>query len=165
MTFSLQELSDRQEIQELLAAYSYAIDFRDWDALDDVFTEDATIDYTEAVNVRGTLPEIKAFLARSLTGFLSIQHAVSTSRIVFEGDTAKGRTICFNPVVIDQGNGQTHVLFAGLWYRDTFVRTARGWRIRTRYEEKSFLHNVPPGFVPGASPTVPGAAAAAGSKA
>ena len=47
MTFSLQDLSDRQEIQELLAAYSYAIDFRDWDALDDVFTEDATIDYTE----------------------------------------------------------------------------------------------------------------------
>ena len=115
--------------------------------------------------MRGTLPEIKTFLARSLTGFLSIQHAVSTSRIVFEGDTAKGRTICFNPVVIDQGNGQTHVLFAGLWYRDTFVRTARGWRIRTRYEEKSFLHNVTPGFVPGASPTVPGAAAAAGSKA
>jgi ketosteroid isomerase-like protein len=148
MTLSLQELSDRQEIQELLTAYSYAIDFRDWDALDNVFTEDAFIDYTEAVNVSGTVTEIKAFLARTLTNFSSIQHAVSTSKIVIEGDTAHGRTICFNPVVIDQGGGASHVLFFGLWYRDTFVRTPLGWRIRTRYEEQSFRHNIPAGFVP-----------------
>lgn len=159
MTFSLQELSDRQEIQDLLAAYSYAIDFRDWSALDDVFTDDAIIDYTEAVNVRGTLAEIKVFLARSLAGFRSTQHAVSTSKIVFDGDTASGRTICFNPVVIDKGNGATHVLFVGCWYRDTFVRTPRGWRIRTRYEEQSYLHNLPANFVPGESPALPATAA------
>jgi hypothetical protein len=156
MPFTLQELSDRQEIQELLTAYSHAIDFRNWDALDDVFTEDAIIDYTEAVNVRGTLPEIKVFLARSLSGFLSTQHAISTSKIVFAGDSATGRTVCFNPVVIDKGNGATHVLFVGCWYRDTFVRTAQGWRIQTRYEEQCFLHNLPSGFVPGESPTARG---------
>ena len=45
MPMSLQEISDRLEIQDLLAAYSHAIDGRDWDALDDIFTaldEDTT---------------------------------------------------------------------------------------------------------------------------
>ena len=46
MTLSPQELSDRLEIQDLLVDYSHAIDTRDWDALDDVFTPDAFIDYS-----------------------------------------------------------------------------------------------------------------------
>ena len=42
----LQEISDRIEIQDLLSRYTDAIDRRDWDALDGVFTPDAFIDYT-----------------------------------------------------------------------------------------------------------------------
>ena len=48
---TLDELSDRQEIQELMVEYCYAIDTRNWEALDDVFTPDAVIDYTEMVGV------------------------------------------------------------------------------------------------------------------
>ena len=47
MVLSLEEISDRFEIQDLLVAYCHAIDTRNWDALDDVFTADAVIDYTE----------------------------------------------------------------------------------------------------------------------
>ena len=43
--FSLQEISDRLEIQQLLVDYSTAIDQRRFDDLDRVFTEDAYIDY------------------------------------------------------------------------------------------------------------------------
>ncbi|MEC7091299.1 MAG: nuclear transport factor 2 family protein, partial [Pseudomonadota bacterium] len=43
---SHQELSDRMEIQNILALYCEAIDNRDWEALDNFFTEDAIIDYT-----------------------------------------------------------------------------------------------------------------------
>ena len=45
MTMTLQEISDRFEIQELFVDYTQAIDRRNWDALDDVFTPDAHIDY------------------------------------------------------------------------------------------------------------------------
>lgn len=41
---SIEELSDRLEIQDLQVAYSHAVDFRRWDELDEVFTEDAFID-------------------------------------------------------------------------------------------------------------------------
>ena len=44
MTKSLRELSDRLEIQDLLVDYSYAVDRRDWDSLDRIFTPDATIE-------------------------------------------------------------------------------------------------------------------------
>ena len=49
---SIEELSDRVELQDLSTAYSYAIDFRRWDDLDDVFTPDATLDFTATPNGR-----------------------------------------------------------------------------------------------------------------
>ncbi len=142
MTLSLQQISDRLEIQDLLVDYSHAIDTRDFDALDDVFTPDAHIDYAEMGGSAGSLQETKDFLKDAMKGFSSFQHMVATSKVVFEGpDLAKGRTICHNPMVVDKGEGKTHVFFCGLWYRDTFVRTEQGWRIKERYEEKSFFHN------------------------
>ena len=71
---------------------------------------------------------------------------VATSKVTIDGDEATGKTICHNPMVIDQGNGETHVFYCGLWYVDKFVRTSEGWRIKERVEEKSYMHNVPADF-------------------
>jgi hypothetical protein len=142
MTLSLQEISDRIEIQDLLVAYSHAIDTRSWDALDDVFTADAVIDYTAMGGTRGDLAETKAFLAEALTAFTTMQHLVATSAVELDGDVARGRPICPNPLLFAPGpggGGPTQLLFAGLWYRDTFVRTPEGWRIRERVEERGYL--------------------------
>ena len=46
MPLSLQQISDRIEIHDLLVRYSHAIDTRNFDALDQVFTPDAFIDYS-----------------------------------------------------------------------------------------------------------------------
>jgi hypothetical protein len=146
MPLSLQEISDRMEIQDLITAYSHAIDSRNWDALDDVFTPDAHIDYSEMGGSKGTLAQTKEFLRKAMTQFASFQHMVATSQIKLRGDVAEGRTICHNPMVLDRGNGETHTFFCGLWYRDRFVRTPRGWRIQERVEEKSYFHNVPSDF-------------------
>jgi len=147
MTMTLQQLSDRQEIQDVMVAYCYAIDRKNWDELDEVFTPDAIIDYSEMVGFRGNLAETKAFLIQGLAQLVAYQHSISTSQIRIDGDTAYGRTLCSNPMVIEV-NGTKQTLFVGLWYRDTFVRTAKGWRIRERYEERCYTHNVPPGLLP-----------------
>lgn len=136
---SLQEISDRLEIQQLLANYSYAIDKHDWDALDDVFTADAIIDYTEMGAPRAGLAEQKKFLAEALPPFMGYYHMVATSKIEINGDTAQGWTICHNPMIHDPDNA----MLCGLWYRDVFVRTPEGWRIKERYEEKSFMVPLP----------------------
>jgi len=143
MTRSLQEISDRLEIQDLLVDYSHAIDHADWDALDELFTIDAVIDYTEMGGPRGNLAEIKDFLRSALPVFASYQHLVATSKVTVAGDLAHGRTICHNPMVLASGDADPQVLVFGLWYRDTFRRTRDGWRISDRYEERCY---VPPGF-------------------
>lgn len=141
---SLQEISDRLEIQDLFARYSFAIDERDFDALDTVFTPDARIDYTETGGAKGTLPEIKAWLPVALERFPMFQHMVATTKLELAGDEARSRTILFNPMTHKAEDGTEQVFFIGLWYRDRLVRTADGWRIAERYEEMGWTHNVPP---------------------
>lgn len=140
---SLQEMSDRLEIQDLFARYSFAIDERDWDALDRVFTPDARIDYSETGGARGSFPAIKAWLPIALERFAMFQHMVATTKLDLAGDTATSRTILFNPMVHRDAAGAEQVFFIGLWYRDRLVRTGEGWRIAERYEEKAYSHNVP----------------------
>ena len=139
----LQEISDRLEIQDLLACYSFAIDERDWDALDEVFTPDAVIDYRETGGARGTLAQIKAWLPLAMERFPLFQHMVATTRLDLDGDRATSRTILFNPMVYRKDDGAEQVFFIGLWYRDKLVRTEKGWRIAERYEEMGYAHNVP----------------------
>lgn len=140
---SLQEISDRLEIQDLFARYSFAIDDRDWDALDTVFTPDAVIDYTETGGARGTVGQIKAWLPVAMERFPRFQHMVATTKLELDGDTATSRTILFNPMVYRQDDGGEQVFFIGLWYRDRLVRTEQGWRIAERHEEMGYAHNVP----------------------
>src|SRR3546814_20394747 len=66
MTLTLQEMSDRFEIQDLLVAYCYAVDNQEFDALDHVFATGAIIDYSEMVGVSGKVPEVKAFHPENL---------------------------------------------------------------------------------------------------
>jgi 3-phenylpropionate/cinnamic acid dioxygenase small subunit len=139
---SLQEISDRLEIQDLFSRYSYAIDERNWDALDEVFTPDAAIDYSETGGAKGSYPQIKAWLADALARFPSYQHMVATTQLKLDGDRATSRTILFNPMVYER-DGARQVFFVGLWYRDSLVRTPDGWRIAERYEEMAYTHNAP----------------------
>jgi 3-phenylpropionate/cinnamic acid dioxygenase small subunit len=140
---SLQEISDRLEIQDLLSRYSYAIDERDWDALDDVFTPDAVIDYSETGGAKGSVAQIKAWLPVAMERFPRYQHMVATTKLDLDGDRARSRTVLFNPMVYRKDDGEEQVFFIGLWYRDHLIRTEKGWRIAERYEEMGYAHNVP----------------------
>jgi hypothetical protein len=133
---SLEEISDRLEIQQLLVDYSTAIDNRRFDDLDDVFTEDAYIDYRAMGGIDGRYPEVKAWLAEVLPNFPAYSHMLGNLSITFSGDTAASRVICFNPMVL--GGDQKQVLFCGLWYDDEFIRTPQGWRLTRRVETKCF---------------------------
>ncbi len=142
---SLQEMSDRLEIQDLLASYCEAIDSHDWDALDGIFTDDAIIDYTAAGGAKGNLSETKAYLERALKQFSGIQHMLGLPVIKITGDTATSRTIAFNSMVVER-DGQPHTFFVGIWYCDELTRTDKGWRISHRREELSYFHNLPADF-------------------
>ncbi|MHB1137372.1 MAG: nuclear transport factor 2 family protein [Microthrixaceae bacterium] len=141
----LQEISDRLELTDLMVRYSHAVDTRSWDEFDDIFTPDAVIDYTAFGGPRGTLEETKQYLASTLSQFPSFQHLLANPELRIDGDSATGRTMCFNPMGVARPEGEAgepRMFFCGLWYLDTFRRTEQGWRIATRSEEKSWTHNM-----------------------
>jgi SnoaL-like domain len=136
LVLSLEEISDRLEIQQLLVAYSTAIDTRRFDDLDQVFAPDAYIDYRAMGGIDGQFPDVKKWLSEILPNFPAYSHLLGNFDVRVTGDTAASRTLCFNPMAL--GGDKQQVLFCGLWYVDEFVRTPEGWRMTRRVEEKCF---------------------------
>ena len=148
MTLTIQEISDRIEINDLLIRYCTVVDARDWDAFGEIFTADAIVDYSAMGGSRGGLKQTVEYLRKAMPGFVAHQHMIANSAVQLSGDTATARTMCHNPMVLGAGGDGTHVFFCGLWYCDKLVRTPEGWRIAERIEEKSYFHNLPADFQP-----------------
>ena len=143
-TLSLQQISDRIEIDDLLIRYTVAIDTKDWELLDTVFTPDAVVDYTTSGGIKGDYPDVRAWLAKALALFKMTQHLISNSVVRVDGDTATARTMVFNPMGTDNGKGGLDLFYVGAWYDDKLVRTPEGWRIAERFEEQAFLDGALP---------------------
>ncbi len=143
MKYSLQQISDRLEIEDLITEYADAIDTIELDRLDQVFSEDAFIDYSAMGGAVGKYPEVKAFLAKAMPAFKNTQHMIANYKITLDGDSATGKIMCFNPMELNMGDKSCPVFFLGLWYIDEYFRTAAGWRISKRSEIKSYDFNTP----------------------
>src|SRR5580658_4474540 len=100
----LESLSDRIEIQDLIARYGNAVDRREWDTFDRLFTADAVIDYSAMGGISGGLDDIKTYLARTMPMFASTQHMMGLPVIDIDGDRATAVTICHNPMVLRDGD-------------------------------------------------------------
>ena len=107
MPLSLQEISDRLEIQDLLVRYTQAIDQKDWGLLDTCFTPDAQVDYTQTGGIQGAYPEVRKWLEMALAPFPTTVHYVTNSRVELEGDRARARTAVFNPMVFRNPDGDS----------------------------------------------------------
>jgi hypothetical protein len=139
---TLQEISDRMEIEELFIKYAYAIDERNFDELDDVFLPEAVIDGSSVGSAKGDYQVMKPWLKQALAMFPGYQHIPVATKIEIKGDEAFTKTVCFNPIVSkDAGGWDTEVFFVGLWYVDHLIRTTKGWRISSRREERSWFFN------------------------
>lgn len=134
---TVQELSDRIEIDDLLTRYATALDAKDWELFSTCFTADAFIDYTGAGGIKGHLTEIREWLAQVMAGFPMTQHLVTNRAVRLSGDTATSRCALFNPMGVKDGDGLA-VFLEGGYYRDKLVRTPDGWRIAERVEEPTF---------------------------
>jgi hypothetical protein len=110
---------DLVEIQQLLARYAVTITQEDIDGLTGVFTADGTYSAFGSTYKLDRFPELVAAAPKGLflTGTALVEN--------IDGDSASGtQPLCF----ID---GATHDMRIG-YYRDTYLRTADGWRLKTR---------------------------------
>ncbi len=145
MALSLQEISDRIEIDDLLIRYTTAIDDKDWNLLDQCFLPDAKVDYVSSGGVAGSYPEVREWLGKALAAFPMTVHAISNSVIELDGDTATGKTLVVNPMGFPNPDGSLHIFTVGAYYIDKLVRTPEGWRIAERTEEQAYLDGSLPG--------------------
>jgi hypothetical protein len=134
----VQELSDRAEITDAITRYTVAVDTREFDRLDAVFTPDAQIDYSESGGTIGEFPAVKAWLAQNLPAFSTrYLHTVGQISFSFAEDRDSARVAAYfhNPMIINDGQGGERVVEVGGIYHHTFVRTDAGWRSRRLHEQ------------------------------
>lgn len=126
----LWELSAREELRDLVAAYAHAADSGRFDEVVALFADDGVLETPDRIEHRGR-EGIRAFLGgtgAALAGATTvplIRHYVSNLRLAVTGtDDATGAAYFL--VVTERGPDH--------WgrYRDRYVRTAEGWRFAHR---------------------------------
>ncbi len=113
---------DRAEIEQVIAAYGHIVDDNVWDRAHLVFTDDFVFDFSEFG--RPNLHGVDA-LKTALEGRKVYSHH-STNITLFEAEDGLVRVRSKFIGFPNEGppiSGD---------YRDEFVRTARGWRLRRR---------------------------------
>lgn len=142
----LREMFDHYAIERVLKRYARALDEKNYDALDDCFTADAILDYTEAGGIRGEYPEVKAWLAKVLDPIPEMQHFTTNVEVQIVGDTAAVTSYTLNVNGLRVADGELKHMVVGAIYTDSLVRTAQGWRIAERSEQRlcTFGHKFGP---------------------
>ena len=126
---SAEQASDVVAIQQVLYHYAYALDARDYDALDDVFAPDAQL-HTSG----GTLmspAQYKTMCATELPKLDATHHMVTNTGVTVDGDRATSRAYFQAQHVKLSLAPDSQLLMAG-WVDDEFERRADGWRITDR---------------------------------
>jgi len=116
-------VEDRMELHEIAARYGDLIDFRDWEGLAKVFTDDAVFDATDlGMPLLEGLNAIRDHMDKSPNHPLG--HHITNIYVEAAGD----EIILRSRIIAAGHRGRV----ASASYRDRVVKTERGWRIRHR---------------------------------
>lgn len=121
--------ADIVAIEQVLYHYAYALDAREYGALDEVFSPDAKL-HTSA----GTLmspAQYKAMCEIELAKLDGTHHMVTNTSVTVDGDRATARAYFQAQHVKRSLAPDAQFLMAG-WVDDVFERRAVGWRITER---------------------------------
>ena len=140
MGYTLQQLSDLEEIRQLKARYFRCIDTGAETELASLFTDDVAIDlkgggYRLQVNGRADMVD---FIGSSFNSDVVAMHHGHTPEIAFTSDDEARGTWYLQDRFIDPARGNDTV--GSSLYYDTYRRTGEGWKIaaseyRRVYEE------------------------------
>lgn len=117
------DLADRLELHELPGRYGDAIDDRDWDRLDQIFTDDAVFDLTDLGEPRlEGLDAIKAYMDTEAR-----HPRTHTMTNIYVDETDDGVMLHFRILaLLPEGRVGTAS------YHDRVVKTPDGWRVADR---------------------------------
>ena len=124
----LAELIDRQQITDLITAYTRAVDTGSFADLREVFTEDAVLDYSSVGGPVDRRDVVIPWIAQGLAGFVRYQHLIGQVEIEIDGDAARATAYFTNPMVVINPDGNEGLWECGGYYHHELRRTPDGWR-------------------------------------
>ena len=126
-------------IRDLAIAYGFAVDDRDWNRWESLFTSDARIDYSQSGGITGTPEQIAAWLPGAMSVFAWSLHSILTHEIRFTGaDTAAGRVHLVNRNGVEW-EGTRELCDIGGVYLDEYRRAGDSWRFTSRVESIRYI--------------------------
>lgn len=143
------ETVDHAGIERLQRAYADVVNRRDWPALEDLFTADATLDLdlvtSEPRRIVGPAA-IGDFIGRAVERFAFFQFVILNSHVDLgpDGD-ADAATVRLFMCELRQAVDETGRVDAFGLYRDRYVRLDGGWRFAHRRYRS--MGRFPPGDV------------------
>lgn len=132
---------DYEEIRQLYSRYAIGIDTANADMFSNVFAMDGTFETPTGRVVQGrkALAELAAKQGGD-AGPTNVSH-VAVNMIIDPSPEGAVGTSNYLRVKIGQKGEQTSLISGGV-YRDTFVKTPEGWRIKKRTVQQA--HSIPP---------------------
>ncbi|KAF2824907.1 hypothetical protein CC86DRAFT_371385 [Ophiobolus disseminans] len=123
-------------IRTAVARSAILIDRKDWDALDTLFTSDATFDYPAPLGSHSTVASLRQTLQATLQD-ISTQHALTTQTIELNGAAASVTTFVTTTIVTNVGTSTNIGSYDDELVMDS-VQGQERWRIAKRV-----THNFP----------------------
>lgn len=120
-------LLDRAEITDLVTAYGYSVDTRDWELQKAIFTEEYE-NSSSGKPAKQTAEQRGVALAKFFTAFEATQHLVFPQTFSIEADTAYVTATLHARHYHSNGDPEKNTLLFGQ-YEFWLKRTADGWRI------------------------------------
>lgn len=126
---SLERLLLERELHQVLIGYARLCDERDWNAVGEVFSEDASADYGgRHLRDRAT---ILAMLRDNLGGCGPTQHLLGNLVVEVDGEAVSSRiAVRASHLGAGEKKGETYECMGH--YHDRWTRTDGGWRIAHR---------------------------------
>jgi hypothetical protein len=131
--------NEYEAVRRTLALYPFAVDSRNFDAFDQIFTQDVRTNYSTPINEVIGLENVKKVLADGLGHFTGTHHSYGTqyiavctpeSAISITYYTANHYFLPWQPGDVQNASA---VLYASGRYEDTWTKTDDGsWRIKNR---------------------------------
>ncbi len=136
---TIEELSDRQEITDLVGRYMRGLDRLDRSLLRDTFHDDATTDYGF---FKGGPDAFVDMACGALADHLANHHMLGQISIDLEGDIAFGEVYfqAFHRIVV---NDEERDLFIAGRYVDRYEKRDGEWKIAFRSEINDWARNDP----------------------
>jgi hypothetical protein len=121
------KIADRIAITDLVVRYFELVDSKDWEHMDEVFTEDTTARWTPNVLMEGRSHVVAALQHMVGSDEVVTHHHVASMAPVIDGDTAR---VDVRVRAMHYGVGpRAGKLYESLAIQPThFVRTPEGWR-------------------------------------